>query len=81
MEEQAGNWKYAAGWESLLVWGFVCVCFEWGICEKGRICAKNGNLGDLAVDIRGWAGDNAADEPKWRNWQTRGIQNPVLATG
>ena len=19
--------------------------------------------------------------PKWRNWQTRGIQNPVLATG
>ena len=20
-------------------------------------------------------------QPEWRNWQTRGIQNPVLATG
>ena len=24
---------------------------------------------------------SSIDWPKWRNWQTRGIQNPVLATG
>ncbi|UCD48826.1 MAG: hypothetical protein JSW27_14975, partial [Phycisphaerales bacterium] len=37
----------------------------------------------LKVDKEASMADNyrLIPPPEWRNWQTRGIQNPVLATG
>ena len=37
--------------------------------------------GRLAVDRQPLILDNSVSTPKWRNWQTRGIQNPVPVIG
>ena len=58
-------------------------CFCFGVSKKNGIIRIDLYYpeAEFLVDKGFSAVNNMPNKPKWRNWQTRGIQNPVLATG